>query len=440
METRLGEKESHTAGILFAPHLGESAINRLTSRIAALVLFALALAAPALADPNPVPVDPHFFDYDAHAPFPVTQTRDKSVDGVSVVRVTFPSPVVTPYPVNNVVTGFLFQPAGAGPHPVMLVEHEWLPNNLDNESRIASSLAKAGIAAFIVVQPYSYTRRLTPRVPDVELLSGDVPQMVGAFHQAVLDNRRALDWLQTRPDIDPKRMGVAGISLGGMLAPLIVGVDQRVHYLVTIVGGADVSDTVFDSFITYGLRPSLLYHGVTYDSLKRDMAPIEPTNWLHDFDPQNALLFDGRYDVFINPKQARRLSKALGGAHIVWIPTGHYGSIFAQNQIQTVGVRFLRSRFGLDPAPYVPPASLHAPTIKIGFLVGGQEGFSPAVADQVLTFGPQQRLSLDGQLTLHGLSVAPSVRLDESNSVGLELPLLHGKPKPRLFYFFHFVL
>ncbi len=100
--------------------------------------------------------------------FPSLRRRIKPFEGVQVVRVTFPSPVVTPYPVNNLVTGFLFQPSTPGPHPVMLVEHEWLPNTLDNESRMSASLARAGIAAFLIVQPYSYNRRLVPRVPDVE--------------------------------------------------------------------------------------------------------------------------------------------------------------------------------------------------------------------------------------------------------------------------------
>ncbi len=360
--------------------------------------------------------------------------------GFHALRVTFPSPVRTPYTVNNTVTGFLFLPDTPGPHPVMLVEHEWLPTTLATEFEQSASLAKAGIAAFLIIQPYSYNRRPQPRIEDVELLSGDVPQMVGALRQAVLDSRRAFDWLEKRPDIDPARMGVSGISLGGVLAPLVAGVDRRARLLVTIVGGVDVSDVVFDSFITSGLHPALLYHGVTFDSLKRDMAPVEPANWLRGFDPKNALLFNGRYDVFISPKQAHHLSEALGGARIVWTPTGHYGAVFAQKQIEDVGIKFLRSRFGMDPAPYVPPSSLSAPTIKIGLLVGGQEGVSPALAYQAITFGPKDRLSLDGQLTLHGLAVAPSFRLDESNSVGVEFPLLHGKPRTRLFYMFHFVL
>ena len=409
----------------------------------ALILFFLCTSVHAA--PAPTPVDPHFYDYDQSAPFSVTQTTDTaamaSVGGdIQVTRVSYPSPVVTPYPANNTVTAFLFQPKTPGPHPVMLVEHEWLPVALTNEFVLCATLARAGVAAFLVVQPYSYNRRVLPRVPEVELLSGDTQQTVSAVRQAVLDNRRALDWLQGRPDIDPARMGVAGISLGGILAPLIAGVDHRAKVLVTIVGGADVSDLVYDSFITYGLRPSLLYHGVTFDSIKQGYAPIEPTNWLAGFDPKNALLFNGRFDVFVNPKQARHLAQALGGAPIVWIPTGHYGTVFAEKRIEAIGAQFVRARFGLSAAPFTPPPSLPAPTIKLGLLFGGREGVSLLAAKQLLTGGPGDRYSVDGQLTFHGLSVAPSFRLDESNSLGIEFPLLHGRPKPRLFYSFTFTL
>lgn len=410
----------------------------------ALLCLLSVLAASSPAVPPRVSVDPHFYDYDSHAPFTATQepfsTPYATGTGFHALRVTFPSPVVTPYPVNNTVTGFLFLPDTPGPHPVVLVEHEWLPTTLQTEFHMSASLAKAGIAAFLIIQPYSYNRRPMPRIEGVELLSGDVPQMVGALRQAALDARRAFDWLSSRLDIDSERMGVAGISLGGVLAPVIAGIDPRVKVLVTIVGGADVSDIVFDSPITFGLHPALLYHGVTYDSLKRDMAPLEPINNLHNFDSKNALLFNGRYDVFVSPKQAHHLSEALGGARIIWTNTGHYGAVFAEKQIEDVGIQFLRSRFGMDSKPFNPPSTLAAPTIKIGLLVGGHEGISPAAAYQVINFDKAARFSIDGQLTLHGLAVAPSVNLDESNSLGFEFPLLHGRPRPRLFYFFHFTL
>ncbi len=411
-------------------------------RLFLVAFFALLLCplAPGSASPSRPRVDPDFYAYNSKAHFDVKVVPYAKLGTISVSQVSFPSPVVTPYPVNNTVTGFLFLPSTPGPYPAMLVEHEWLPVKLENEFRMCRRIAEGGMAAFLIVQPYSYNRRPLPRIPDVELLSADVPQMVGAVRQAVLDARRAFDWLSTRPDIDPQRMGVAGISLGGIFAPLIAGVDHRAKVLVTIVGGVDVSDIVFDSPITYGIQPGFRYHGVTYDSLKRDMAPIEPANWLHGFDPRNALLFNGRYDVFISPKQAHHLSEALGGAQIVWTNTGHYGTVFAEKEIEGTGIKFLRSRFGLDTTPFAPPLTLPAPTIKIGLLAGGHEGASPAVAYQIINFDKAARFSLDGQLTLRGLAIAPSFSLDESNSLGFEFPLLHGKSQPKLFYFFHFTL
>jgi hypothetical protein len=447
VKTSPSAKTSGTGYTVVTTRSEESDINLLLQRAAAptfALLTLLCLAPPTHAAPQRIPVDPHFYNYDSHAHFAVTQepfsTPYATGTGFHALRITFPSPVVTPYPVNKTVTGFLFLPDTPGPHPVMLVEHEWLPTTLQTEFHMSASLAKAGIAAFLIIQPYSYNRRPMPRIEGVELLSGDVPQMIGALRQAILDARRALDWLGSRPDIDAGRMGVAGISLGGVIAPLIAGVDHRARLLVTIVGGADVSDIIYDSPITFGLHPALLYHGVTYDSLKRDMAPLEPANNLQGFDPNNALLFNGRYDVFVSPKQAHHLSEALGGARIVWTNTGHYGTVFAEKQIEDVGIQFLRSRFGMDSLPFHPPSTLPAPTIKIGLLAGGHEGISPAIAYQVINFDKAARFSLDGQLTLHGLAVAPSVSLDESNSLGFEFPLLHGRPRPRLFYFFHFTL
>ena len=438
---RLGASPHSVGFQSHALHLRAIHLRASLTALLALLLF----SGTAWASPPPAPVDKHFYDYDAAAPFAVTQVPDKEamaeVGGdIRVTRVTYPSPVVTPYPANNSVTAFLFQPNTPGPHPVMLVEHEWLPVKLTNEFVLCATLARAGVAAFLVVQPYSYNRRVTPRVEDVELLSGSDAQTVAAVRQAVLDNRRALDWLQTRPDIDPAKMGVAGISLGGILAPLIAGVDHRARVLVTIVGGGDVSDLVYDSFITYGLRPSLLYHGVTFDSIKCDYVNIEPTNWLSGFDPRNAILFNGRFDVFVNPQMAHHLANALGGAPIVWIPTGHYGTVFATKKIEAIGAEFVRSRFGLSAAPFTAPKTLSAPTIKLGLLFGGQEGVSPLAAYQLITVGPGARYSVDGQATLHGLAIAPSFRIDESNSLGLEVPLLHGKPRTRLFYSFTFTL
>ena len=397
------------------------------------------LPGPAVGQAN---VDPNYYRYDATAPFTTTVVPDGTWGGVTRLRVTYPSPVVTPFPVNNIVTAYLFQPSGPGAHPAVVVLHEWLPVNLNNEFNVAAALAKAQIAALVIVQPYSLNRRPMPRDPSAELLTGNVPQMVAGIRQCVLDTRRGLDWLSTRPDIDANRLGVSGISIGGIIAPLVAGVDHRIKAVVAIDGGADVADIVWSSPFLRGLHPEMLQRGYTRTSLRAALAPIESSNWLHGFDPKNGLLFNGRYDVFVTPYHAKELSKAMGGAPIIWLNTGHYGLAFSTKPLYNTGVQFLYSRFTPGSTQFTPPDTLVSHTLKAGLLVGGHEGIyvSPAIAYQILDFDRAGRYSLDGQLTLHGLSGALSARVTGTSSIGLEMPIFHGAVKPKPYLLLHIVL
>lgn len=394
---------------------------------------------PATAQTQP---DPHFYDYDAQAPFTATDTAYKTIEGVPVRLITYPSPVVTKFPADNTVTAYYFMPSGPGPHPAMIVLHEWLPVNLKNEFVVAAQLAKAQIAALVIVQPFSLNRRPVPHVPEGELLSGNVPQMIAGIHQCVLDVRRGIDWLSQRPDIDPQRLGITGISIGGIIGPLVAGVDPRLKYVVPIDGGGDVADLVWSSPFLKGFKPELLRRGYTRESLKTALVNIEPTAWLEtrNFDPHNALMFNGRYDVFVKPDQARLLSKALGGAPIAWLNTGHYGLAFSMKRLNATGIDFLKSRFFADAKPFQAPSSIPSHTLKLGFLLGGHEVLSPAIALQVFNFDKEGRFSLDGNLTYRGLSAGLSARVNRTDSVGLELPLLKRNPKIKPYVLFHIVL
>ena len=411
----------------------------------AVIAFSLAFSAPparagSAAESASVPVDSRFFDYDSRAPLAATVTPLPDKDGLRVSRVTYPSPVVTPFPVNNRVVAYFFQPPGPGPHPAMVVLHEWLPNNLNDEFVMCEGMAHAGFAALLVEEPYSMDRRPVPHRPDAELLSGNLPQMVAGLREAVIDARRGADWLQSQPDIDPQRMGIAGISLGGVLAPLTAGADSRLKVVLTVVGGADVADLIWNSLTTRGIHKGLVQRGESYQSLVTGMAPFEAGRWLRHFNPENALLFNGRYDIIVRPWQAEDMAHALGGARIVWLNTGHYGGVFTESDVVAAGARFLQSRFFTDVPAFHAPDTLPAQTIKLGFLVGGQELLSPALAYQALNFDRAGRLSFDAQITLHGLSGAVSARLNDFQEVGIEFPVFHGTTRPRPFLLFHVVL
>lgn len=408
--------------------------------VALVLLFAPAV--PALAQ-SPGQANPAFFDYDNHAPFASTKQLTATIDGIREYTVTYPSPVTTPYAIDNTETGYFFVPPGPGPHPAMIVMHEWLPTSLAVEDRMCESMAENGVAALLLVQPWSLNRRpqnLHPDPddpewsdPDIELLSSDVPHTVDALRQAVVDARRGFDWLSEQPEIDPNRLGVGGISIGAIIAALTAGVDRRAKVLFSIDGGGDVAYIIWSSPLTQGLKLQIRANGWSYDAFKQAMQPVEPTNYLQGFNPENALLINGRYDTVVRPWQAEDLARALGGAQIIWTDTGHYGVGLSETQIKEVGAQFLRARF-FEDKPYTAPSQLPSHTIKLGLLLGGHEIISPALAYQLIDFDPAGKYSFDGQLTIHGIAGALSARLNNSTSIGIEFPIFHGAVRPLPFY------
>ena len=108
--------------------------------------------------------------------------------------------------------GMLHMPNGSGPHPAVLMLHG-LTGDKTGSHRLfvhaARAFAAQGIAAF----------RFDMRG------SGDSE---GEFQDITLgseaaDAQAALEWLITRPQIDAVRVGVLGISLGGMIESMLAG-------------------------------------------------------------------------------------------------------------------------------------------------------------------------------------------------------------------------
>ena len=62
-------------------------------------------------------------------------------------------------------------------------------------------------------------------------------QYTELFVQQVKDFRRSLDYLETRPDIDSKKLAYLGYSLGGTLGAIIPAVEERLKVSVLIPAG-----------------------------------------------------------------------------------------------------------------------------------------------------------------------------------------------------------
>ncbi|WP_420383953.1 alpha/beta hydrolase family protein [Novosphingobium sp.] len=149
---------------------------------------------------------------DTYAKALATFARSTALGGINRERVDVP--LGDDYPAGATMPALYVRAPGPGPHPVVVY-----CNGLDSckellyWSHLPAALARRGISTLCVDQPGSgEALRLQnlPVTPESERWAS-----------------RAVDWLETQPDVDPKRIGMTGISLGGHFAPRAVAYEPR---------------------------------------------------------------------------------------------------------------------------------------------------------------------------------------------------------------------
>lgn len=107
---------------------------------------------------------------------------------------------------NETVNGMVYVPQGKGPHPALIVIHEWWGLN-DWVKEQASKLSDQGYLALAVDL---YRGKVTSSPDEAHELMRGVPE-----DRAKRDLQAAFDYLKSRKDVDPKRIGSIGWCMGG---------------------------------------------------------------------------------------------------------------------------------------------------------------------------------------------------------------------------------
>jgi dienelactone hydrolase len=89
------------------------------------------------------------------------------------------------------------------------------------------------------------------------------------FGMMMFDELRALDYLASRPEVDPQRLGALGMSMGATKAWWLAALDPRVHVCVDICCLTDYEELIRTLALSehgvYYYVPSLLKHFQTAD-------------------------------------------------------------------------------------------------------------------------------------------------------------------------------
>ncbi|HLQ23256.1 MAG TPA: SUMF1/EgtB/PvdO family nonheme iron enzyme, partial [Gemmatimonadales bacterium] len=215
------------------------------------------------------------YDYDRTPLHAVLEQTDTSADDWVRQRITFDAAYG-----NERVIAHLFLPKHHPP-PYQVVVYFPGAAAIHARSSLASLsnpgfdfILKSGRAVLFPIYKSTYERG--------DRLSSWLPEESNLYKEHVImwakDLRRSIDYLETRPDIDTKRIAYYGLSWGGMLGGVMPAIEPRLKAVVLLVAGLEN---------------------------QRGQPEVEPINFLpHIRVP--VLMLNGRYDFYFPVETAQR--------------------------------------------------------------------------------------------------------------------------------------
>ena len=201
--------------------------------------------------------------------------------------------------------GMLHLPNGAGPWPGVVMLHGFTGHRSESHfifTKQARHLARHGIAALRF--DFRGSGESEGEFADVSI-EGEIS-----------DAAAALDFLQTRPEVDETRLGVLGLSLGGCVAACLAGRDPRIRALVLWSAPANLL-----SVMAHGAADptrSVSSHSKGYDiggliigpGFVQDVMSIQPLEALRRFGGP-VFVIHGTGDQTVPPESAQLYFDAL---------------------------------------------------------------------------------------------------------------------------------
>lgn len=256
---------------------------------------------PAQAPPPTLAADLlHLYDYDASAPFDEQEVKSEEKDGAIVHDISYAGP-------NGPITAFYIVPEGDGPFPAVLFM-PGAPGARFTFYTEAVALAQRGIASLLPDPPYAR--------PPIEDVVEFTPSDKNGIVQEVVEMRRSIDFLVSKEEIDPSRLGYVGFSWGGSLGANFAAVERRVGSFVLMSAIPRLSTDLRQLGEERGAAPGAAY--------EEAMKPIDAVNYLPHVGPNALFLQFGSQDTRPSPEMGHEVGDAASKPQRAkWYEGGH---------------------------------------------------------------------------------------------------------------------
>jgi fermentation-respiration switch protein FrsA (DUF1100 family) len=190
--------------------------------------------------------------------------------------------------------------------PAIIVQHGYK----DSRARML------GVAAMLRRNGYAV---LLQTVRGHDLSDGET---VGLGSREMDDLAAWWQWLIARADVDPQRVGIFGVSMGGSLVLQYAAQNQQLKAVVADCAFSSITDTVetsvrfFTGLPPFPFAPLILFW--VERELGVDASSIDAKQWVGRISPRPLFVLQGGADVVVSPESGTRLFEAAKEPKELW--------------------------------------------------------------------------------------------------------------------------
>ena len=194
------------------------------------------------------------------------------------------------------------------------------------EKMVARGLVRRGFNVFLL------TMNQKPIKKD-----RDLSEVFNAAKSIVTGIRRAIDFAETRPEIDATKIGTWGNSFGGIINSIVGGVDLRIKALYISVAGGRFADTLTRSLSTIAgpyREHRMKVEGLDLKSFRKklmEVVKVDPLDLAHRRSPGDIFMNLGVKDTVVATENQLALWEAFGRPNCRIFTDEHFYSVIRAN-------------------------------------------------------------------------------------------------------------
>jgi predicted esterase len=265
----------------------------------------------------------------------------KEYPGFKHYKLQFQSAIDTEHVENGTVTSELYLPSVKSPAPLMILLHGMGDQSIYPLKLIARKLIKKGVACCI---PYLtiHSKRM-PLSMKQSFPSFSDKEWLLSYRVSVIDIRQIIDWAEENDGIDIRKIGLLGISFGGLVSSIVMGIDERVKTGVFIVSGGNSpkiewlsqnrryqkAQQVLLEDYQEKQRTYNLYLDEVFQKGYQNVTPplpgylLDPMTYTNSLKGRPIQMINARYDKYMPKEAVTDFWEACGKPPIKWLPSGH---------------------------------------------------------------------------------------------------------------------